>query len=492
MSTAVWPHLRTAVPATVRPALPILGLAALVMALLFHAEIAAAVHVWNTSTAYGHCKLVLPIAAFMAYDRRAQAAAAPLRPSPRLALLALPCVALWLLADLLGIMEGRQLALFGIVETLLLAALGWTLWLALSPALLYLVFLVPFGAFLTPMLQHFTAGFIAHGLDTLGIANRVTDNQIEIPEGLFYVAEACAGLRFLIASIALGVLYAVTMYTSPWRRAAFVLAACVVPVLANGVRALGVVVLGHHLGSASAAAADHVLYGWIFFALVTAALALGGMPFRQATHTSPRLAMPPPPGMALRAAEAVWPGLLLAAAAPLLALIIGAGAGAAPPPPANVVIAPTGCMDITPTEIAAPGVQHFTCGETHITARLSMLPHRINPSRLIALAESQPDDLLPGADLDGGLLVVPGGTPPSWVLQRDERAPRALAYTLFIDGAPALGTVGDRIHLARLMLSGAGRPPGVLAVAVTAGRGDAVRTLREFLVGQGDLGSRFK
>jgi len=99
---------------------------------------------------------------------------------------------------------------------------------------------------------------------------------------------------------------------------------------------------------------------------------------------------------------------------------------------------------------------------------------------------------LPGADLDGGLLEVPGGTPPSWVLQRDERAPRALAYMLFIDGAPALGTVGDRIRLARLMLSGAGQPPGVLAVAVTAGRGDAVRTLREFLAGQGDLGSRFK
>lgn len=491
--SAALPRRPRAGAAPLRPVLPALALCALVFGLLFHAEIAAALHVWNTSTAYGHCWLVLPIAAFMAYDRRAEAAAAPLRPAPVWALLGVPCAAMWLLAETLGIMEGRQLAVFGFTETALLAALGWRMWHALAPALLYLVFLVPFGGFLTPVLQHFTANFIGHGLDMLGIANRVTDNQIEIPEGLFFVAEACAGLRFLIASIAFGVLFAMTMFTSPWRRAAFVLAACVVPVLANGVRALGIVVLGHHLGSATAAAADHVLYGGIFFALVLAILALAGLPFRQAARAAAPPRPAPPAGMAWRAAYAVWPCLLLAAAAPLLALFEGAGAGAgAPSPvPANLLIAPSGCTDITPAKSAA-GVQNFACGETLIVARLSMLPRRINPSRLIALAQSLPDEILPGADLDGGLLAVPGGMPPRWVLQRDESAPRALAYTLFIDGAPALGTLHDRVRLARLMLSGSGRAPGVLAVAVTAAQGDAVGALRMFLAGQGDLGSRFK
>lgn len=40
--------------------------------MLFHAE-AAAVAVWLTSTAYGHCFFVLPIAAWLAWERRTAA-----------------------------------------------------------------------------------------------------------------------------------------------------------------------------------------------------------------------------------------------------------------------------------------------------------------------------------------------------------------------------------------------------------------------------------
>ena len=45
------------------------GLSAL--ALLFHAEIAAAVKTWIDSTAYNHCFLVIPIAVYLIWDRRA-------------------------------------------------------------------------------------------------------------------------------------------------------------------------------------------------------------------------------------------------------------------------------------------------------------------------------------------------------------------------------------------------------------------------------------
>src|ERR1700742_3821081 len=99
---------------------------------------------------------------------------------------------------------------------------------ALSAPLLYLFFLVPFGAFLTPVLQGFTAHFIDVGLGVLGIPHVVDAYFIEIPEGRFVVAEACAGLRFLIASIAFGVLYACLMYRGIWRRLGFIAASMVV------------------------------------------------------------------------------------------------------------------------------------------------------------------------------------------------------------------------------------------------------------------------
>ena len=55
------------------------------------------------------------------------------------------------------------------------------------------------------------------------------------------------------------------MYRGPLRRTLFISMSIIVPIFANGLRALGIIVLAHLEGSASAVAADHVLYGWLFF-----------------------------------------------------------------------------------------------------------------------------------------------------------------------------------------------------------------------------------
>ena len=106
------------------------------------------------------------------------------------------------------------------------------------------------------------------------------------------MAEACAGLRFLIASIAFGCLYALLMYRSPVRRGVFIVVSIIVPIIANGFRGLGIVYLGYLLDSAQAAAADHVIYGWIFFSFVILLLIALGLPFRQ-DHISTRSAAAP-------------------------------------------------------------------------------------------------------------------------------------------------------------------------------------------------------
>ncbi len=481
MTEILWPRLS--------PAAAALGVAALVLGLLFHAEIAAAVHVWNTSTAYGHCWLIVPIALFLAYERRFQAAAETVAPRAGFTLLAIPFIVMWLAADVLGIIEGRQLAGIGFLEVVLLAALGWRMWWALSAALLYLAFLVPFGAFVTPFLQGFTTSFVVHGLDLLGIANRETGNTIEIPEGSFYVAEACAGLRFLIASIAFGVLYALTMFTSPGRRVAFVAASIVVPIVANGLRALGIVVLGHALGSAEAAATDHVLYGWIFFSIVILALAAIGLPFRQDAPAPPPPGPLPPPGTRMRAGYAVWPALLLAAAGPAAALAMSART-ATPPAPAGMFKAPDGCTETT--NRAAPGLreQDFACGTTQIRTRALLLPRGANPSSVMDAAHTQAPTLLPASDLDGSTLTTSGPNPTRWALERDAQTNRAAATLLFIDGHVSAGGLRDRLALARDMLSATGAAPLIIAVAVTQAPTDATAALAKFITAQGDVAAK--
>jgi EpsI family protein len=80
--------------------------------------------------------------------------------------------------------------------------------------------------------------------------------------------EACSGVRYLIASITLGCLYAYLTYRSRKRQLMFILLATLVPIVANGLRAYMIVMIGHLSGMALATGVDHIIYGWLFFGLV--------------------------------------------------------------------------------------------------------------------------------------------------------------------------------------------------------------------------------
>ena len=132
------------------------------------------------------------------------------------------------------------------------------------------------GDELVPALQMITAEITIALTHASGVPALIEGVFIDTPAGLFEVAEACSGVKFLVAMVALGALVAHVCYRSWWRRAAFMLAAVTLPILANGVRAWGTIYIAQSQGLEFAAGFDHVFYGWIFFALVMAALlALG-------------------------------------------------------------------------------------------------------------------------------------------------------------------------------------------------------------------------
>jgi EpsI family protein len=89
-----------------------------------------------------------------------------------------------------------------------------------------------------------------------------------VPSGRWSVVEACSGVRYLIASLTVGALFAYMNYRSIQRRIIFVLMALVVPVIANWLRAYMIVMLGHLSGNKLAVGVDHLLYGWVFFGIV--------------------------------------------------------------------------------------------------------------------------------------------------------------------------------------------------------------------------------
>jgi exosortase A len=469
------------------PALPALAAGLLALALLFRVEILAAIGVWYSSTAYSHCFFVLPIVAWLAWDRRDRVFALRARPAPWAAVLALFPVIAWLAAERLGIMEGRQLAVVGFVWVLFLATLGWTLFRALLGPLLYLVFLVPFGGFVTGPLQNFTTGFTGVGLDILGIPNDIDAYLIRIPEGAFYVAQACAGLRFLIASIAFGALYGLLMYRSNVKRGLFLLMSLVVPVVANGFRALGIVALGHYIGSAQAVATDHVLYGWVFFSIVILIEILVGLPFRDDLEPRPRTMPPPAPG------EAGARPALVACAAALAAVVLAPLAGHAldlrgtgqAPAIALRLRLPPGCETAdtgttgagttgggtTGGGTTAPGriVQDLVCDGQNVTVTVRAIPAGASPATVIRTL-----DALAGGGSGGDEdRIIPlsfrDTRPREWTVVADDQAQSLTTGALWVNNEVVGAGLRTRIALARANLFGGGTPSVIVAFSVTPG-----------------------
>ena len=454
-----------------RPAVPVLAAGIVAWALLFRPEIARAVTTWNASTAYGHCWFVLPIVLYLVWDRRTAAAGAAPRPILWPALLAIPGTFVWLAAERVGIMEGRQLVAVGFVQLLFLAVLGWRLAWAFSAPLLYLFFLVPFGAFLTNDLQRFTAAFTDVGLHISGIPYVMDQLFIEIPEGTFYIAEACAGLRFLIAAIAFGVLYACLIYRSPWRRAAFILASCVIPIIANGFRALGIVVLGHVLGSAQAIEADHVIYGWVFFSSIILLLILAGLPFREDRGEPPKPkpeTAPPPTALALWGAGALLVAVVVIG--PVVAAAVDRGGAGVPVVTLPTFVPGPGCT--TSGEQTATwsrqgngmrsGVQHFICAGFPLTTTIDVFPVRANPAQPIAVRRSAGSE-----DLTEDVAASPfTAAQVPWQLVETQQPDHVAASALWIGGDPALGGLAGRLRQARNSLFGGDFAPVMVMVSL--------------------------
>ncbi|MBO1079104.1 exosortase A [Roseomonas haemaphysalidis] len=427
-----------------------IGLAALGYA--FRLEAVTAVQTWESSTAYNHCWLVLPVALWLGWSRRHRLIGTLPRPSLLAAIAAAGPALAWLLAERLGIMEGRQLAALSMVLCLVVAVLGWQFARAMAAPLLYLFFLVPFGAFLVPALQRVTAWFITSGLQVLQIPYVADDLVIEIPAGAFLVAEACAGLRFIIAALAFGALYAVVMFRSPSRRLVVLALAIIVPIVANGFRALGIVLMGHWLGSAEAAAADHVVYGWAFFSLVILLLVAAGLPFRQ-DGTVP--AAPPPapstrrPGMPMLLAAAVL-SCVLSLSAPAVAAALDQAGGTAPMALRPRIVIPPGCSPMD-----AQGV--LRCGGGTLQAQLLVFPQRSTWGQISAARTR-----LSAAD-DEALTYGVHGEGMAWQVRQTRDADTTTAVATWLDGAAAGGGLRSRMQQGWNSVTGAGGHPVVLA-----------------------------
>ena len=255
-----------------RQSLILLALTWSALGLAFFSDWLAMLGQWWNSSTYNHILLVPAIVGWLIWQRRD--AIAQFSPAPwRWGLLALSCaVMLWVLGAFAGFDLLRQAGAVAMLPASALLLLGPRIFAALLFPFAYMVFLVPFGDELVPPLQTFTATLTIWLVHASQVPATINGVFIDTPAGLFEVAEACSGVKFLIAMIALGVLVGNVCFVSWRRRLAFFALCVVVPILANGVRAWGTIFAAQYVGVERAGGIDHLIYGWVFFAIVIAAV----------------------------------------------------------------------------------------------------------------------------------------------------------------------------------------------------------------------------
>ena len=261
-----------AIPAHWRPALGWLALGWVALIGLFAADWAAMLDQWWNSSTYNHILLIPPILGWLVWLRWPEL----LRLAPQAWWPALVLVGAALLVWVAGAFAGfnllRQAGAVALLPALALLLLGPRVGAGLAFPLGYSLFLVPFGDELVPPLQMITAEITIALVQLSGIPARIEGVFIDTPVGLFIVAEACSGVKFLIAMVALGVLVCNVCFRSWKRRAGFMALCIAAPILANGVRAWGTIYAAQYVGVEKAAGIDHIIYGWVFFAVVIAAV----------------------------------------------------------------------------------------------------------------------------------------------------------------------------------------------------------------------------
>jgi EpsI family protein len=234
--------------------------------------------------------------------------------------------------------------LVAMVVTFIWGEIGTPATRVLLMPLVFLFFAVPMGDSLIPWLQDFSARFAIELLDLTRVPALLEGRFITIPSGKWEVAEACSGIRYLLATVTVGFVYAAITYRKWRRRLAFLVASVLIPLLANGLRIYGIILTDYLGGTRLARSADHIFAGWLFLSIITVLLFAVGRRWREEApgmpstgSSSDRVSTSQPsgekkaPASTSRLALFAIVALALASFAPLTAKLLSQGRGSTNP-----------------------------------------------------------------------------------------------------------------------------------------------------------------
>jgi exosortase A len=271
----------------------VLGLTALVVT-LYQGSFAGIFHLWIIST-YRHCAFVFPLALYLLWRRRENLSTVAVAPSWIGVIALLGIVVAWQVGRATAVQALEHAAAIAAIPATVLAVLGTRFFAAAAFPLLFLLAAIPAGEAFIPPLMELTADISTTLLSLFGVPAFRDGMFISLAGGEFVIAELCAGLSYLFASVTLALLFACLSFRSATARALFIGATAVVFVIANGVRAFIVMVVASATNLRYFAGYDHVIFGMFFFFAVLALIFWVGMKFADPISAAAPVSRAPAP-----------------------------------------------------------------------------------------------------------------------------------------------------------------------------------------------------
>jgi exosortase len=232
---------------------------------------------WATDDNYSHGFIVVPLALFFAWERRAALQGAEIKPSVAGAVL--------VAASLLAFVAGRlgaelfltRLSLVGVVSGVVLFVWGRRHFGILAFPLAFLLLMIPLPAIIFNQiafpLQLLASQVGETAIAAAGIPVLREGNVLELPGTRLEVAEACSGIRSLVSLLTLAIVLAYFTENRPGRRVIIALSSIPIAILANAARVAGTGMMSHWIGEEAARGFFHTFSGWLMFVVAFLALA---------------------------------------------------------------------------------------------------------------------------------------------------------------------------------------------------------------------------
>lgn len=248
---------------------PSAGLALVAAVWLFLPVGQKLVHDWLNDDNYSHGILIVPLAAWFAWERRDRLAT--LTPSP--SLLGLVVVAGSLATLVAGTLGAElfltRISILGTLVGAILFTLGWAYLKVLAFPLAFLLLMIPVPAIIFNQiafpLQLFASQFGTAVMEASRVPVLREGNVIILANTTLEVAEACSGIRSLISLLTLGIVYGYFTDSRTWVRVTIAASTIPIAIVANGLRVAGTGVLAHYYGREAADGFFHTFSGWLVF-----------------------------------------------------------------------------------------------------------------------------------------------------------------------------------------------------------------------------------